>query len=243
MDLPAALVRMLEVSCVNDSLKNWSVYEERDGSYTFKIRFSPSVSRHIEDSCMPIPTSKSSTVKNVFKRKSQSQIDRDSARNKAFQEKTRPNTRSQTAKQFTEGRAPPIDPESSIESVRHCSLNVESPCFIPTDLVINSTHRELNVISDEADDHIDDYTAEFDDSDSDTQECYGECEKCIKFEISSIRKCHPKCSYIGCAGRNANRSVKYYVCTWCKDREVYACELCLNAGAHFCHRKYLKLCN
>ena len=237
MDLPAALVRMLEVSCVNDSLRNWSVYQERDGSYTFKIRFSPSLDRHIEDSSIPVPNGSSSSVKNVYKRKSRSQINRDNTRCKAFQEKekTRPVTRSQTAKQHIDmaNRPPKIDPDSSIESVRHCSLSVNSPSFIPSSL--DFTDREIREIPVKSD---------TDESNDDTF-CDSDCEPCSKYEVDLSRICNPRCSYgirgLVPGGRVRGVSpcyAKYYDCLKCKEK---VCVPCHEAGAHLCHRKYLKL--
>lgn len=51
MDLhvPISLLRMLEVSCDNDKVKNWNVFEDKDGSYVFKIRFIPNKIRHYDD--------------------------------------------------------------------------------------------------------------------------------------------------------------------------------------------------
>ena len=82
MDLPIALARMLEVSCSNDVLRNWSIYQERDGSYTFKIRFDSQKSRHVENSTPAIPRELSS-----FKRKSAKQQSRDNDRHVAWQER------------------------------------------------------------------------------------------------------------------------------------------------------------
>ena len=151
MELPTALLRMLEGSCANDDLKNWSVYEEKDGSYTFKIRFIPKSDRHIGNNC--VQTMSSSSVKCAFKRKSQKQVDRDCMRNQAYQD--RRITRSQTAKQCTNVNgqdapdrvsvsAPAINPQSPIETVRHASfdLNLEVPEF-NREVDLDSTVRTL----------------------------------------------------------------------------------------------------
>ena len=195
MDLPASLLRMLEVSCSNDSLKNWSVYQERDGSYTFKIRFSTNTSRHIDDNSTPLQDSCSSGVKSAFKRKTRSQIDRDSARSKVFQERSRPSTRSQTAKQRSDDTAVKTPHESPIETVRHCSLNSESPSLFPISIDLNTTERELPEIpdSDMYDSVASEHNSDVSTTDSSDTDC-GCCQE--KYQMRSSRR--SKCTYIAC---------------------------------------------
>ena len=143
MDLPIALARMLEVSCSNDVLRNWSIYEERDGSYTFKIRFDSQKSRHVENSSPVVPCELSS-----FKKKSAKQQSRDNDRHKAWQE--RRITRSQTARIAAEmnsgdhGVEQAINKDSPVETFRcETQLSANSPEFRPSLDLTNLTDREI----------------------------------------------------------------------------------------------------
>ena len=125
MDLPTVLLRMLTSACENDQLKNWSVYEERDGNYTFKIRFMPKEYRHIEVSSSQV---QGKNQQSAYKRKSDNQIARDKRRSE--ERKNRAITRSQSAKiiNSTPGEGSSNNPvEESIETMRHISIqNVQS---------------------------------------------------------------------------------------------------------------------
>ena len=227
MDLPAALLRMLDVSCINDQLKNWSIYQEKDGCYTFKIRFSPSNSRHIED--IPAPPNRNLS----FKCKSRKQFDRDLNRNKAFQEKRV--TRSQTAKknsgvsdQVDTDRRPP-NPESPIETFRHASststaFNIDSPVFVPNSSIHTTSdvaNSDLEVNSSSKRTYCSPFTV---------------CNSCKKFVAPGI--CHPFCTFGSCNDGIKNPDVKCYYCPQC---DMSVCQNCLDSGGHTCHKDFLEL--
>ena len=216
MDLPSALLRMLEGSCENDKLKNWSVYEEKDGCYTFKIRFIPNSDRHIGDISVHSPI-QSSNVQCAFKRKNEKQINRDFERNKVYQEKRI--TRSQTAKNSVSTNAQEeskssrtqINHGSPIEGVRHNSmlsdtpsgLNTSSPVFVPA--AMEATTREID-----------------DDS----------------LSIPSRREsCSPPVFCLQCSivsGYKKDIGPDYYFCRMCN---IYVCFNCVEAGIHKDHRQ------
>ena len=235
MELPAALLRMLDVSCEVDQLKNWSVYQERDGCYTFKIRFLPNNSRHVDD--QPIPSNISST----FKRKSSKQIDRDCERNKAFQEKRI--TRSQTSRlnadasnQITTDKRPPIVPvESPIEMVRHqsstsSSFNICSPVFIPSN---------VSKLSDTTPDKFSSSNLPDKDSESDDKYCspHTFCSSCELFAGTGI--CHPSCLFASSFRNMYGVKDPYTKCMYCPKCESNVCKICVNMGGHECHKDIL----
>ena len=123
MDMPIALQRMLESACVNDQLKNWSIYEEKDGVYTFKIRFISQEKRHIESSATGSMENTQVVNKCAFKQKSAKQLERDSARNKAWQQ--RRISKSQTAETNVMGNS-----SSPVEQFRQSgSMGIYLLCF------------------------------------------------------------------------------------------------------------------
>ena len=77
MELPSALQRMLESALQFDELKNWSIYQENDGKYTFKIRFVPRNVSHIDS---PEPALVEANHMKSFKQKSVKQLSRDNKR-------------------------------------------------------------------------------------------------------------------------------------------------------------------
>ena len=221
MDLPSSLLRMLESSCAHDQLKNWSIYEEKDGVYTFKIRFQPNVSRHIEDLK---PDNSSRT--NTFKRKNARQMSRDNARNKSWQE--RRITRSQTAKQSSEDNTTRADScsapvlgtvinfDTPIETERHSDFqfNPDSPEFTPPSY-LNLTNRDIVEISDV------DLSSNSDD----------------ESDVLPSGFCHPNCIYG--ASDDKGLHFKIYKCVKCEDFDI--CEQCLSEGAHHRHKRHIKL--
>ena len=218
MELPSTLLRMLEGSCVNDNLKNWSIYEEKDGSYVFKIRFIPNCDRHIEDNHRPVPISNSS-VKCSFKRKNQKQVDRDYVRNQAYQD--RRITRSQAAKSSAETNkqssdpaivcTPALNPESPIETVRHSSfdLNAEVPEFIPN-VDFESTAREtLPMTSYES--YLDEQSSSDDEKEIISYVCHY-CRAIIKEKLYRCGRCN-----------------------------INACESCINKDLHKFHQRSVRM--
>ncbi len=237
MDLPTPLLRMLETSCANDTVKNWNIYQEADGNYVFKIRFSQIQERHIENSS-PIPgVSKSSRCS--YKQKSDRQVNRDNERHKNWQE--RRVTRSQTAKQSNEqacvnstGISSRLD--CSIEDERHNSLqfDVATPEFTP--LKMNMTDREItNVPVDNSSVVLHDLNI--------PQYCNSDCPTSpgCKFDdsFSAPGNCHPGCMFGSM--RNTGYALNLYDCTKCGESRYSVCEPCLRAGGHACHLKHLKL--
>ncbi len=227
MDLPTPLLRMLEVSCSKDTVKNWNIYQEKEGSYVFKIRFSPVLDRHVESSPIPIPESACNLNNCAYKRKSVKQVSRDSDRHIAWQE--RRITRSQTAAKQSKEQAcgfssvrPP-----SIEEERHSSFQSDitySPDFTP--IKMDETKREMENVS-ISDDVIHLRVCE---KDCDP----GKCEFDNQFEAPG--NCNPLCMFMeGGTGKQVA-----YVCQKC-GAGVCVCEICIQNGAHYCHRKYLKL--
>ena len=218
MDLPSALLRMLGGSCENDKLKNWSVYEEKDGCYTFKIRFIPNSDRHIGDIQVHSPI-QSSNVQCAFKRKNEKQINRDFERNKVYQEKRI--TRSQAAKNSVSTNAQDeskssraqINPESPIEGVRHTSmlsdtpsgLNTSSPVFVPA--VMEATTREI------------------DDDSVSVPSCHGSCSP----HVSCIQ-----CRIVSGGDSGHILDPDYYFCRMC---EFYLCCKCIESGVHKDHQQ------
>ena len=82
--------RMLASALQHDELQNWSIYEERDGKYTFKLRFHSKKVSHIS-SCA-IQDSEQINSES-FKRKSAKQKLRDNKRTEDFQNKRVTRTR------------------------------------------------------------------------------------------------------------------------------------------------------
>ena len=126
--------RMLESAIQFDELKNWSIYQDNDGKYTFKIRFVPRKVSHI-DSTERTPVETNHMIS--YKRKSDKQLNRD-------------RRRVEKRKRIASSEA-----ENSIESVRQGETstiqdpnvleNQFSPCiFEPNDLppVNEDIHHE-----------------------------------------------------------------------------------------------------
>ena len=133
------------MSCEKDQLKNWTIYQERDGNYTFKIIFQVSSGSHIESSVC-----RWNAPANVISTEEFQTVDKGQS---TWQEKRL--TRSQTAKQnlevksSTEGR-PAINPESPIESMCHSLpfiLNVDNPECVPNPSAIDEAVRTEHSIS------------------------------------------------------------------------------------------------
>ena len=237
MDLPTPLLRMLEISCANDSVKNWNIYQEADGNYVFKIRFSTIQDRHVENSS-PIPDNVRTVNRCSFKRKSDRQVTRDNDRHKNWQD--RRITRSQAAKQSNNqacGNSAPISTSSrldcSIEDERHNSLqlDVTAPEYTPLKLQ-NTTDRSITNVSGINGSSLvhDLYIPQF-------------CDDCpvngCKFDdsFSAPGNCHPGCMFGGI--NNTGYMNNLYNCTKCGEDTNSVCEPCLRAGGHACHLKHL----
>ena len=77
MGLPDILQNLLTVVSGSHILKNWSIYPEKDGSTTFKIRFNGAIGESVNH-----------TSENIhFKRKSINQVRRDSQRSSVWRAK------------------------------------------------------------------------------------------------------------------------------------------------------------
>ena len=232
------LRRMLASAVENDQLKNWSVYEEKDGVYTFKIRFIPTKDRHIgKDSHAPAEVSHSS-VACSYRRKSSKQLARDSQRNQDWN--NRRVTRSQALKASSQDNSsaantselvpsPRInsdakqDLESSLESFRHASIvsDVENPEFVPAEL--NSTERSVSDV--DSFNHGDLF------NNDDT--------------FTTNWDCHFMCNFWNGTSPPSFSRLKLYSCLKCKEdnpiRTKFICEKCVSNGGHNFHRPYLEL--
>lgn len=230
MDLPAALERMLTAAVQSDTLRNWSIYQERDGVYTFKLRF---ISRKVCHILEPMHSMDSTKQNNseVYKRKNAYQINRDMSRAEEFY--NRRVTRSQTvqsrnlenlenvstsvvssANSVPEGKGDSpkmISVESpDIETFRHSSfaLSAEAPEFeLPQSL--DCTDRD----------------------DSDVDSNITTPPDCL-----ITGGCHNICVY----GSNCDsNNFEIFNCSQCEGYKV--CSQCVNEGAHSGHSKYLTI--
>ncbi len=232
MELPSALSRMLASACENDQLKNWSVYEERDGVYTFKIRFVPIKVSHNGSDISEIQPPVAKNVHNcAFKQKSDKQFARD--RNRFSDWKDKRVTRSM-AKQATVDEqvadsatqvASRINPKSPIESFRSLApCNFDTPDTPKKDTILDETVREEYEIS-----------QVFVHSASDD-----ECEA-IDNHFRCPGNCPPTCCYSP-IGSDGNHNV--YKCIKCSSMPggtFWICQPCMEGGAHAPHHKYLRL--
>ena len=226
MELPDALRRMLESACDNDVLKNWSVYQEKEGVYSFKIRFVSSPVRHVENSSGDNPPAASKQVLSSFKRKNARQVERDNKRQLEFN--ARRVTRSQTCQQSsqpivteeakTNGQS---DCNDTIEDFRNdtpvhelSSLNVNSAVFSP--IALDTTNREV---------------------------CDIDCASIDSTpDLEILGLCHPLCCY-GSLGVNDADKIDLYRCTGCPkcpSGNFYFCSNCLSQGVHRNNRQFLE---
>ena len=219
MDLPIALLRLLEVSCANDSVKNWSVFEERDGCYTFKIRFVQNKDRHIEfieGTGSPVIPS-SPVVNTVFKRKSAKQVERDNGRNKAYRERI--STRSQTAEQSS------VTVENAVEDnqttpAKQKPSEVVKPSSPNSSLTLSTTvNLERN---------------------SATSTPHYEHHSRGNFWDDS---CHSRfCSYGKAPYVHPSRDIGRFE-SYCSNSECqggYLCSMCLDRGRHSRHSQFIR---
>ena len=238
MDLPPALLRMLASSCENDQLKNWSVYEERDGVYTFKIRFIPSKVNHIGSADSEVQSPVKSVHNIAFKQKNEKQLLRDRNRFQDWSEKrvTRSVAKQQANSQVVtgvNGATQPADhqmpsrinPESPIERFRgHASMSSSTPN--PDVNFSRETVRKDYSISNP-------YVPSASDD---------ECEL-IDNNFCNTGDCDPGCCF---AGAKADGNHTMYKCLKCASIPslglLYICEPCMEGGGHAPHRKYLELC-
>ena len=231
MELPATLLRMLEVSCASDVLKNWSIYQEKDNSYCFKIRFVSNGSRHIEQdiSNSHMPSSNVKDVNRSFKKKSQSQLNRDKARSQDWHDKRV--TRSQAAKVASSIKNPSIEVnqptvllnrDSPIETDRHESFR-SNICFSPDSIPqVDSTIRDMCDIS------INNLAMDF--------ENYEELPD-MDHEFYPPGLCNYKCAFRDDDPPYSENTTAYQ----CSKCPVCVCFPCYDSGGHKHHRKFLRL--
>ena len=241
MELPIALQRMLEVSSVSDKLKSWNIYQEKYGSYTFKIRFIPNEVRHFESTCKDIPASTpvlNDCVNNfecAFRRKSQKQLQRDNARAQVWQEKRI--TRSQTAKPSTdnnpgtEGQSA-ISKDGSIETFLQdsFSLNAEAPEFV-SPMKIDSARDD---IQDSTTEHINMTSRDIPDI---------SFMQSLAYDDEYVNKYRPVpgiCTRM-CVFGDDNPCTGTQPDFKCQKCGATVCEMCLNNGGHQHHLPYMKL--
>ncbi len=239
MDMPIALRRMLESACVNDQLKNWSIYEEKDGVYTFKIRFVSQEKGHVESSATSVMENTQSVNRCAFKQKNSRQLERDSERNKAWIQRrmdkrvTRSMAKEQANSQVVD-QGPTqsagqlssrINPDSPVENFRR-SVSCSSH---------DSPNPGINTFEETFREEYDLVRAAFPSSDD-------ECDE-IDDDFRHPGNCHPSCCFSAECDGNQN----VYRCLKCSDMNrrppsiLEICQLCLDAGGHAPHRKYLQL--
>ena len=225
MDLPVALLRLLEVSCANDSVKNWSIFEERDGCYTFKIRFVQNKDRHIEYiEGTGSPAIPSSPIGNtVFKRKSPKQVERDNERSKAYQDRIM--NRSQTAKQSSGTVQNSVEDNQSVTNITPVKPSQPSP----SEIVKPSPNSSLTL----------------------TTSCNLESKSATptpQFEHHSRKNfwdnsCHSRfCAYGKPPYIHPSRDIDRFE-AFCSNSECqggYLCFMCLDRGRHSRHRQFIK---
>ena len=226
MELPDALRRMLESACDNDVLKSWSVYQEKEGVYSFKIRFVSSPVRHVEHSSGDNPPA-AIKQSGSFKRKNAKQVERDNKRQLEFN--SRRVTRSQTCQQSSQPivtgqdktTGQELDCNSSTEDFRYDTtvqdsfLNANSPVF--TAIALDTTDRELHDI---------------------------DCESIVSTsDLEIVGSCHPQCCYGSFDIKDADKNDLYRCtgCAKCPSGLTHFCSNCLDQGVHMNDRKFLVL--
>ncbi len=260
MELPAVLQRMLASALQHDELQNWSVYEERDGKYTFKLRFNSKKVSHISsvDSIDNIPIHSES-----FKRKSAKQKSRDNKRSENFQRLTRSQSRktgelpekprkavdldnNMVDGLITLADIPIFEPKRSPENemVGHSPfLRPDAPEFLSRALSLDSSLVPDEQVSETADVNIleDTLREEFNISKAEVPSLSDEECDAIDDKFRCPGNCHPSCGF-GSDEMDGNHKVfKCIKCSSMPGGHLYVCQSCIDGGAHAPHRKYLQL--
>ncbi len=158
MGLPKHLEKMLATTLEDNCVKSWSIYEEKDKSFTFKIRFEPSdISSDVD-------------ISSTYVRKNEKRQKRD--RERAEARIDRCTTRSQTAKAKASTRevssnsletfrnedlsSTPVDAVSD-PSTSHCSFELPKPVSLsPVKEIQHEENFDLGTIQNNIDSTLSD---------------------------------------------------------------------------------------
>lgn len=233
MELPIVLERMLNTALQYDSLKNWSIYEERDGVYTFKLRFIPRKGSHVKPTSSDIPKQTHSTKS--YKRKTTKNVIRDKERNEAYL--NRRITRSQARDQECHSKPQTViqqekssvdcgldEKDSSLEFVSAESPAIET--FRHSSFTLSAHAPEFEYLQNL------DYTNRLD-SESDTDSTVSTPPGLV-----ITGGCIWDCAY---GSHHDDGPHQVYVCSKCYPADYSVCSKCISEGAHSGHAKYLKL--
>ena len=235
MELPSALIRMLTSACENDKLKNWSIYQERDGVYSFKIRFVPANVGHIDQDSNSSVQPPAKTVHCAFKQKSESQLRRD--RNRFQDWNNMRVTRSMSLKQanlqvdpIKNGPTQSAECQSApsrispIESFDRASDTSAAPVTPHPDASKRANPVESVMLKAVVPSQSD---------------C--ECDA-IDDDFSGTGDCSKYC-YFADDEDNGNQNVyKCLKCSMnCETQRFFVCQPCLDRGGHAPHIKYMIL--
>lgn len=236
--IPKVLGNLMETLLATSSVNTWSIYEEKNGSVTVKIRFS-----HGSNGI----TQTGASGQLTYKRKSDKQSKRDTARVNGYKQsltQTGVTTRSShrrnnqvsdieqvrggcnTDNSFNLG--PTISPVKPIESIStpqsQCDSHVDS---LVSPLSLGGAEQFVEI---ETEDHA---IAEDPDMDEITADNDVELDYFCR---------DPLCVY-GCGRLDMAVDPEdiFYVCK-ARCKELYLCRKCYDSGGHVGHKKYLEQC-